>query len=70
MFITDIVSQFIINQKYGIGTQPTDKRMTAERCGELYAVALANKLPESWMGVFPIIPLTYIAVYFPIVFRW
>ncbi|KAI4471662.1 dehydrogenase/reductase sdr family member 7-related [Holotrichia oblita] len=56
-------------EKYGIGTRPTDKRMTAERCGELCAVALANKIPESWIALFPLIPLVYIAVYFPFVFR-
>ncbi|KAK9747243.1 short chain dehydrogenase [Popillia japonica] len=56
-------------EKYGIGTRPTDKRMTAERCGELCAVALANRIPESWMALFPLLPLTYVAVYFPIVFR-
>lgn len=49
---------------------PTDKRMTAERCGYLNAVALVNKLPESWMAIFPIIPFTYSVVYFPTVFRW
>lgn len=44
--------------------------MTAERCGELCAIAITNKLPESWIAIFPIIPLTYTAIYFPIVFRW
>ncbi|KRT81443.1 dehydrogenase, partial [Oryctes borbonicus] len=69
---TNFLSESFTNtpgEKYGIGTQSTDKRMTAERCGELCAVALANKIPESWIGLFPVIPLTYIAVYFPIVFR-
>lgn len=45
----------------------TDRRMTAERCGQLCAVALANKLPEVWMGVFPMIPFSYLVVYFPLV---
>lgn len=41
--------------------------MTGERCGELSAIALANKTHESWMAVFPLIPISYIWVYFPIV---
>ncbi|CAH1155746.1 unnamed protein product [Phaedon cochleariae] len=56
-------------QKYNNPTQPTDRRMTAERCGYLTAVALANKTNESWMAVFPLIPLTYIIVYFPIIYN-
>lgn len=39
--------------------------MTGKRCGFLCAVALANKLSESWMGLLPVIPFTYVAVYFP-----
>lgn len=57
-------------EKYGIPVQPTDKRMTGERCGELCAVGIVNKVPEGWMGRFPIIPFLYIAVYFPIVFNF
>ncbi|XP_074033032.1 dehydrogenase/reductase SDR family member 7 isoform X3 [Leptinotarsa decemlineata] len=55
--------------KYNGSVQPSDKRMTAERCGYLSAVALANKTSESWIAVFPLISFTYIAVYFPIVFN-
>jgi len=57
-------------EKYGISAQPTDRRMTSERCGYLCAVAIANKTAESWMAVFPLIPATYLAVYFPIIFRF
>ncbi|XP_074033031.1 dehydrogenase/reductase SDR family member 7 isoform X2 [Leptinotarsa decemlineata] len=56
-------------EKYNGSVQPSDKRMTAERCGYLSAVALANKTSESWIAVFPLISFTYIAVYFPIVFN-
>ncbi|CAH0547327.1 unnamed protein product [Brassicogethes aeneus] len=55
--------------KYDKTTQPTDRRMTAQRCGDLSAIALANKLGESWMGLFPLMPFTYISVYFPIIFN-
>ncbi|CAH1975117.1 unnamed protein product [Acanthoscelides obtectus] len=54
-------------EKYGVSVQPTDKRMTAERCGYLNAVALANKTKESWIAIRPIIPLTYMMVYFPVI---
>lgn len=57
-------------QKYGQTTNNTDRRMTAERCGHLCAVGIVNKLSECWMGVFPVIPMIYIATYFPIVFSW
>lgn len=42
--------------------------MTAERCGELIAAALVNKTRESWIAISPIISLTYVAVYCPILF--
>ncbi|KAJ3660391.1 hypothetical protein Zmor_004841 [Zophobas morio] len=54
-------------EKYGIPANKTDRRMTGERCGELCAVALANRTHESWMGIFPMMPFVYTAVYFPIV---
>ncbi|KAL1517554.1 hypothetical protein ABEB36_001304 [Hypothenemus hampei] len=53
-------------QKLHGSTQPTDKRMTAERCGHLNAVALTNKVSEAWIGKFPVVPVTYVSVYFPI----
>lgn len=52
-------------EKFGQAVEPTDRRMTAQRCGYLCAVAIANKLPEAWMALFPIIPLYYIFVYYP-----
>lgn len=41
--------------------------MTGERCGELCAIAIANKTHESWMGLFPMMPLLYLFVYFPVI---
>lgn len=52
-------------EKFGQAVEATDRRMTAERCGYLCAVAIANKLEEAWMALFPIIPLYYIFVYYP-----
>jgi len=52
-------------EKFGESMQPTDKRMTAERCAELSLVAIANKLPESWMCFKPVLPLMYASQYMP-----
>lgn len=56
-------------EKYGITTQPTDRRLTAERCGQLCAIGIANKIKEGWMAMFPLMPITYCAVYFPLIFH-
>jgi hypothetical protein len=39
--------------------------MSADRCGQLCAIAIANELYEGWMALFPILPIVYIALYFP-----
>ncbi|XP_026476930.1 dehydrogenase/reductase SDR family member 7-like [Ctenocephalides felis] len=52
-------------EKFGKSVQRDDKRMTGERCGELFAIALANKLDTTWASIFPISPLTYLTLYFP-----
>uniref|UniRef100_A0A224XFQ0 Putative 11beta-hydroxysteroid dehydrogenase type 1 n=1 Tax=Panstrongylus lignarius TaxID=156445 RepID=A0A224XFQ0_9HEMI len=49
----------------GQKTNIDDRKMTTRRCAYLCAVAIANRLDEAWIGLFPIIPLTYILVYFP-----
>lgn len=51
--------------KYNQPVQATDKRMTAERCAYLYAVALANNKGLSWSGIFPINWIAYIGCYYP-----
>uniref|UniRef100_A0A1B6CN73 Dehydrogenase/reductase SDR family member 7 n=1 Tax=Clastoptera arizonana TaxID=38151 RepID=A0A1B6CN73_9HEMI len=52
-------------EKFQEAHSPVDKRMSTDRCANLCAIAIANKLDEAWMGLFPIIPLTYILRYFP-----
>lgn len=51
-----------INQKVN---QPASgqNRMSAERCGQLFAYALANKVKMSWCGQFPVNLLTYASQY-------
>lgn len=49
-------------QVFGGVTNVSDRRMSSDRCGYLLAVALSNKLTESWVAVFPILPLTHILI--------
>ncbi|XP_031347642.1 dehydrogenase/reductase SDR family member 7 isoform X2 [Photinus pyralis] len=57
-------------KSYGISASTTDRRLTGERCGYLCAVALANETRESWMGIFPVLPFSYLSVYFPVITNW
>ena len=43
--------------------------MTAERCGELMAIAMANKQGEAWMSPQPALSFMYGAQYMPDIFR-
>jgi len=43
----------------------TDNRMTTERCAHLTLVAAAHSLGECWMANFPLMPISYVAYYFP-----
>lgn len=60
-----ILKTIFLFQKYNQTVQPTDRRMTSERCGHLYALAIANKTHLSWVGTFPINFLLYIGCYYP-----
>lgn len=51
------------NKKVGKGTENDMKRMSAERCGHLFAVMLANKSLMAWCGNFPLVLLGYIVQY-------
>uniref|UniRef100_T1GJ95 Dehydrogenase/reductase SDR family member 7 n=1 Tax=Megaselia scalaris TaxID=36166 RepID=T1GJ95_MEGSC len=51
--------------KYGTPISPTERRMTSERCGQLFAIAIANKTMLSWVGIFPVSFFIYICSYFP-----
>lgn len=55
----------VLLQKFGKPVEPSDWRMSGERCGYLCAVAIANKLNEAWMSLLPYIPLYYLFVYYP-----
>ncbi|XP_070500749.1 dehydrogenase/reductase SDR family member 7-like [Chironomus tepperi] len=60
----------IPGQKYNQPVQSDDKRMTAERCAYLYAVALANNTGLCWSGIFPINWIAYIGLYYPNIKRF
>uniref|UniRef100_A0A8D8V4N0 Dehydrogenase/reductase SDR family member 7 n=1 Tax=Cacopsylla melanoneura TaxID=428564 RepID=A0A8D8V4N0_9HEMI len=55
--------------KFNQSASVQDKRMSAERCAYLSAVAIANRLDEAWLGKFPILPMTYIGRYCPNITR-
>ena len=46
-----------------------DRRMSTTRCAHLTAVAVANKLDESWMALQPILLSFYASQYLPSLFR-
>ncbi|ALC40028.1 CG31937 [Drosophila busckii] len=46
--------------KVGLSTA-NQKRLTAQRCGDLFAVALANKMDLTWCGLFPVNAMAYCA---------
>lgn len=52
-------------ESFGGSVQAGDRRMSAERCSYLMAVALANKCTLSFVGPFPVPALLYIACYYP-----
>ncbi|KAL1131323.1 hypothetical protein AAG570_010941 [Ranatra chinensis] len=65
---SNLLQQCFTSEKgkvFGQHMRPTDKRMPTERCAQLCAIAIANKLDEAWIGIFPVVPLCYVLVYFP-----
>ena len=47
-----------------------EKRMTARRCAELTAVAIANRVSEAWVAQQPYLVAFYAAQYMPDFTRW
>ena len=52
-------------QVYGGTMAPTDRRMTAERCAHLCAVAIGARLAEAWMAIQPVLMFQYLHHYVP-----
>lgn len=51
--------------EFGQPVKVTDSRMTAQRCAELYAIALANRTHVSFVACFPIPLLVQVTRHFP-----
>ncbi|KAI0220423.1 Dehydrogenase/reductase SDR family member 7 [Lamellibrachia satsuma] len=49
---------------------PVEDRMTAERCAELTAVAIANRESEVWVAQQPYLLIFYLAQYVSNISRW
>lgn len=59
-----------IDKTYKAPENPKMQVMTTRRCAQLMAVAIANKLDESWAMIQPILIFAYISQYFPTSTRW
>ena len=59
-----------VDESLGIPDDQTEKRLSAERCAELMAVALANRLDEIWVSLNPVLLFTYVSVYMPSLALW
>jgi hypothetical protein len=65
-YIVDVLSETVFSiQKFGKSVESTDRRMTRERCGQLCAVAIANKLDEAWMALPPIVFFVHFLICYP-----
>jgi dehydrogenase/reductase SDR family protein 7 len=47
-----------------------DHRVSAERCAELIAVTMANKLEEVWISNHPILFFVYVNQFLPNLAKW
>ncbi|RWS29581.1 dehydrogenase/reductase SDR family member 7-like protein [Leptotrombidium deliense] len=54
----------------GSGHSADSKRMTAQRCGYLMSIAIANKLDEVWVTEHPYLLMLYAMQYFPSITRF
>jgi len=63
--LLEVASTEKLGEKFGESMNASDKRMTAERCAELSLVAIANKIPESWICFKPVLTLLYVSQYMP-----
>jgi len=58
-----------VGENFGETQKAGDRRLPTERCAEICLIAIANEIGESWMGLFPIVPLTCAAQYLPTISR-
>ncbi|XP_042232018.1 dehydrogenase/reductase SDR family member 7-like [Homarus americanus] len=60
---------FTENKGEQFGQERIGKRMSAERCAHLYAVAIANRLTEAWMTGQPILTIMHLNHYLPFLLK-
>lgn len=68
-FTRNLFSEKISSVAKGPGTTGTD-RVSAERCAQLVAITMANKLYEVWISKHPILLFVYLYQYFPNLSSW
>lgn len=54
---------------YTEGMKSGEKRMATDRCAELIAVAIANRLDEVWISLHPVLAILYLGQYAPTLLR-
>lgn len=54
----------------GPPTRAGGKRVSAKRCADLIAVAMANQLSEVWISKHPVLLFVYMVQYFPNFSKW
>lgn len=57
-------------EKYGKPAPGVKNKLTARRCGDLMAVAIANNLHEVWIAAPAILYLVYLIKYLPNIAKW
>ncbi|XP_039312703.1 dehydrogenase/reductase SDR family member 7 [Solenopsis invicta] len=57
-------------EKYGVTTDVSKTKVSAERCSILMGVAIANKLDEVWIATGTPLRIAYLTYCFPIFTRW
>ena len=63
--VSHYVYTFPPHPPQSLGEKRTGKMMSAERCADLFAVALANRLSEVWITAQPVLTLMYCYQYLP-----
>lgn len=57
-------------QEFGNDMKPGEHRMATDRCSQLIAIAMANRLDEAWISMQPELSYLYLNQYLPAVARW
>lgn len=58
---------FTENKGKALGQQFRGARMPTDHCAELFAIAIANKVTETWVAQQPVLAMYYVNQYFPFI---